>query len=278
MPGPYVHGIVITLDGEDYYFDGPADGMNGEKDIPGHYWVQLDTTHLLGLHYNYGPEMAAKWWSSNTEDGALLYTVGAVIDTWTADKAEKYAYMGYVHYHELVRVSDGAKHPDKIIWLRHQAVADYTLDGGPAPDLSHDVTKGLDSTFINNYTVAYDEMMVAKYEVKVTNLTRGQIMSPVVIISHDHMKDPLFTLGSPASQALAKVAEDAMADDLIAMFRGDMMVNEVVTLTGVNGPILPRETATATINAGSYISATSMLVTTNDAFFALNGVPGPAMV
>jgi hypothetical protein len=92
------------------------------------------------------------------------------------------------------------------------------------------------------------------------------------------MKDPLFTLGSPASQALAKVAEDAMADDLIAMFRGDMMVNEVVTLTGVNGPILPRETATATINAGSYISATSMLVTTNDAFFALNGVPGPAMV
>jgi hypothetical protein len=275
VPGEYAHGIVVTLDGENYYFDGPADGMNGAKDIPGHYWLQQDTTNLLGLHYNSGPAMAAKWWSSDAEDGALLYTVGAVIDTWTADKAEKYASMGYVHYHELVRVSDGAKHPNKIVWLRHQAVTDFTLDGGPAPDLGHNVMKGLDSKFINNYTAAYDEMMAAEYEIKITNLTRGQIMSPAIIISHRKMMDPLFTLGSPASLALTKVAEDAVADDLIAMFEANSMVSEVVTLTGMAGPIMPGETATATIKASSYISLVSMLVTTNDALFALNGVAGP---
>jgi hypothetical protein len=107
-------------------------------------------------------------------------------------------------------------------------------------------------------------MMPGQYEVKITNLTRGQIMSPVVIISHEQKMDPLFTLGSPANQALYKVAEDAMNDDLIAMFQGDKMVSEVITLTGMAGPIMPGETATATIKAGGYISLVSMLVTTND--------------
>jgi hypothetical protein len=120
-----------------------------------------------------------------------------------------------------------------------------------------------------------DDMMMGEYEVKITNLTRGQIMSPVVVITHDSLKDPLFTLGEPASAELAMVAEDAMTDELIAAFQGHERVKDIITLTGVNGPILPGETATATIAAGDYISAVSMLVTTNDAFFALNGTSGP---
>ena len=58
-PEPYAHGIVVDIDGEDYYFDGPAEGPNGEKDIPGHYWVQLDDRNIQGLHYNTGPGMAS---------------------------------------------------------------------------------------------------------------------------------------------------------------------------------------------------------------------------
>ena len=273
-PGSYVQGIVVTVDGEDYYFDGPADGPNGEKDIPGHYWAQLDTTNLQGLHYNTGPGMAPSWWSSDAGDGALLYTVSAVIDTWTLDKAESYFAMGYVHYHELVAVSDGSLHPDKVVWLRHQAVANFTLDGGPAPAFGHPVAKGLDTQFVNNYMAAYG-VGTREYEIKITNLTRGQIMSPVVLFTHDFIKDPLFTLGMPASDELAMVAEDAMTDALVASLEANSMVNEIVILTGQAGPILPGETATATITAGSYVSAVSMLVTTNDAFFALNGVVGP---
>ena len=118
IPEPYTHGIVVDIDGEDYYFDGPADAMNGGKDIPGHYWVQLDASNLQRLHYNTGPAMAPNWWSSDAGDGVLLYTVGAIIDTWTQDNAKSYAAMGYIHYHELVKVSDGSPHPSKIIWLR----------------------------------------------------------------------------------------------------------------------------------------------------------------
>jgi hypothetical protein len=119
-----------------------------------------------------------------------------------------------------------------------------------------------------------DDMMMGEYEVKITNLTRGQIMSPVVVISHEFIKDPLFVLGSPASNELTMVAEDAMTDELVAAFQGDERIKDIQTITGQNGPILPGETASIMVPAG-YISVVSMLVTTNDAFFALNGVSGP---
>ena len=41
-----------------------------------------------------------------------------------------------------------------------------------------------------------------KYEVTITNLTRGQIFSPPIVIAHDS-KHSLFTLGDPASDELA---------------------------------------------------------------------------
>jgi hypothetical protein len=123
-------------------------------------------------------------------------------------------------------------------------------------------------------TESMEKDMMGEYEIKVTNLTRGQIMSPVVIVSHEFIKDPLFVLGSPASAELAMVAEDAKSEALIAAFQGDSRVKDIQTIIGENGPILPGETASISVAAG-YISAVSMLVTTNDAFFALNGVPGP---
>jgi len=140
----FVHGITIQVDGEDYYLSGPADGPNGEKDIPGHTWRLEGSNKLLGKHYNTGPNGAPKWWSSDAEDGALLYTVEAIIDQWSQDKAEDYAYRGYVHYHELVRVSDGTLHPTKIVWLKHTGVTNFTLDGGPHPEFSHEVITHMD--------------------------------------------------------------------------------------------------------------------------------------
>ena len=35
----FTHGLVVKIDNIEYYFDGPADGANGTKDAPGHYWV-----------------------------------------------------------------------------------------------------------------------------------------------------------------------------------------------------------------------------------------------
>jgi selenium-binding protein 1 len=151
-----VHGFVVNVDGEDYYLLGPPDGPNGERDLPGHTWVQAGPNGLLGKHYNTGPFGAPNWWSSDAPDGELLYVVKGQIDTWTEEKAVDYVTRGYMHYHEFVRVSDGALHPTKVAWLRHIARTTFTLDGGPRPDLAHDVTPGIDFAFIPNGLVPYD--------------------------------------------------------------------------------------------------------------------------
>ena len=122
----------------------------------------------------------------------------------------------------------------------------------------------------------------ATWEVSVTNLTRGQIFSPVVVATHDSGMTPLWTLGDPASSELAAVAEDAMNGGLIAKLRADHHVASVDEIKGKNGPILPGETATIRIDGGvsrsshfDRISMASMLVITNDAFFGLDGVHAP---
>lgn len=130
-------------------------GPGGAKDIPGHEWVQINGTVVYGLHYNRGPDNASQWWSSDADNDSLLYVVSGIIDEWTEEKSIAYAAEGYQHYHELVKVSDGTSHPTMVIWLRHYAVMDFTLDGGPAPGESHSVTMGIDMDFIPNYDMEY---------------------------------------------------------------------------------------------------------------------------
>ncbi|KDR96674.1 selenium-binding protein 1 [Peptoclostridium litorale DSM 5388] len=151
----FVHGIVVEVDGEEYYLDGAPDGPNGETDVPGHYWVIAGKKQLVGKHYNTGPFGAPQWWSSDAPDGELLYIVHGIIDTWTEEKSEEYAAKGYTHYHELVEVDGGDPHPTKVVWLKHTARTSFTLDGGPAPQFSHEVTPGIDYEFIPNYETPY---------------------------------------------------------------------------------------------------------------------------
>lgn len=63
----FTHGIIVQIDNIGYYFDGPADGINGTKDAPGHYWWQDAPRHLYGLHYNIGPYGEEQWWSSDAK-------------------------------------------------------------------------------------------------------------------------------------------------------------------------------------------------------------------
>jgi selenium-binding protein 1 len=151
----FVHGIVINVDGVDYYLEGAPDGPDGAYDIPGHYWVQAGPKQLVGKHYNTGPFGASQWWSSDAPDGELLYIVHGIIDTWSMEKAARYASRGYVHYHELRAVSDGAHHPTKVVWLKHTARTSFTLGGGPAPQFAHEVTPGVDYEFIPTGSMPY---------------------------------------------------------------------------------------------------------------------------
>ena len=154
----FVHGIVIDIDGDMYYFAGAPDGQDGAIDVPGHYWVQAGKNRVVGKHYNTGPFGASNWWSSDAEDGAYLYMVNGIIDTWSPEKVDSYYARGYVHYHEFISVDDGELHPTKVIWLKHTAVTSFTLDGGPGapnPPYEHMVSPGVDFEFPNNSSAPY---------------------------------------------------------------------------------------------------------------------------
>jgi hypothetical protein len=152
----FAHGPIINIDGEDYYMAGAPDGPDGATDIPGHYWNQAGPKQFVGKHYNTGPFGAPKWWSSNADNGELLYIIHGIIDTWSMKKAEMYAKKGYMHYHEFVRVSDGEEHPTKIVWLKHTARTSFNLNGGPHPELDHAVSPGIDYEFIPNGMMPYN--------------------------------------------------------------------------------------------------------------------------
>ncbi len=157
LKGAFVHAPIIIIDGEEYYFaPGAPDGPNGAPDIPGHYWKQVTRNKVLGKHYNTGPFGKPSWWSSDAGDGVLLFRVNAIIDSWSMEKAKRYAKIGFIHYHEFVKVSDGSYHPTKVAWLQHIAVRSFTLDGGPHPELSHEVEPGIDWEFIPNGMMPYD--------------------------------------------------------------------------------------------------------------------------
>ena len=128
-----------------------------------------------------------------------------------------------------------------------------------------------------NMISAADDNEQLYVEVSLTNLTPGQVLSPVFIARHNGHMDPLYTLGQPASEALAKMAEDADATDLLAQWdpatNGD--TGEALVLALDDGPIPPGATVSTHFefdDDNTRMSFISMLVTTNDAFIGGNGI------
>ena len=150
---PFERGPSFELDGEDYFLHGPLEG--GTRDLPGHDWLLLGGDWFVGRHFNTGPFDLRQWWSSDAEDGQLLYIVIGKIDTWSEAKATWYKDHGFSHYHEFVTVDDRTPHPSKVAWFKHIAVDDFTLDGGPKPWLAHTVAPGVDPDFMPNGKFAY---------------------------------------------------------------------------------------------------------------------------
>ena len=111
------------------------------------------------------------------------------------------------------------------------------------------------------------------YRITVTNLTKGQIFSPIFAVSHNHNYQ-LFEAGQPASGALAALAEDADTTGLNQFQLGD--VDDISESTG---PILPGASASVDIEAQNrrrLVSVASMLVVTNDAFLARKNIRLPS--
>lgn len=113
-----------------------------------------------------------------------------------------------------------------------------------------------------------------RFEVTVTNLTRGQAFTPILVATH--LKGlKLFTPGSPARPQLATLAEEGDTKPLADLLRSLPAVKEVAVSSGLTGP---GKSTTITLTAGGrfdHFSVAAMLIPTNDGFFAINGLEGP---
>lgn len=106
----------------------------------------------------------------------------------------------------------------------------------------------------------------AHYRVTIINASSAQILSPAaVILSHDHSN--IFQVGAPASQALEKLAEAGMPDDLINAFS-----HAATTTSGATPPGMHSEVEISAPDDHHYLSVASMPVYTNDGIAAVQNI------
>ena len=112
------------------------------------------------------------------------------------------------------------------------------------------------------------------YEITVTNLTRGQSFTPILVATHKAGAS-LFTEGAPASPELAILAEGGNTAPLAVALGANP---DVLGTTTIPGLLAPGKSITVKVKIGDrfdHVSMAAMLIPTNDGFFALNGVRGP---
>jgi hypothetical protein len=112
------------------------------------------------------------------------------------------------------------------------------------------------------------------FEVTITNITKTQTLTPILVASHK-AGVTLFGLGQPASVELEVLAEGGDTGPLTALLEANPDVKDVVT----SADSLPAgQSVTLSVASGDgfkYVSVASMLVPTNDGFFAINGMSVP---
>jgi hypothetical protein len=112
-----------------------------------------------------------------------------------------------------------------------------------------------------------------QYEITITNITKGEPFSPVVVALHRPQMDPLFKLGEPSSEGIWRIAEDG---DGMVLF-GDLSADpNVYDVQISDGPFLPGQSVKVVLDGGNggggrSLSLAAMLGISNDAFLALNG-------
>ena len=114
----------------------------------------------------------------------------------------------------------------------------------------------------------------ADYEVTVTNLTRGQRFTPILVATHK-AGVRLFELGSPASPQLKTLAEEGNVAPMTALLLGNPNVLDVVNSGALLNPGSSITQRVRTRGGFDNVSVAAMLIPTNDGFFAVNDLEGP---
>jgi hypothetical protein len=120
----------------------------------------------------------------------------------------------------------------------------------------------------------------ARYRVTITNLTKGQTFTPILIATHAPSVR-LFAPGTQASPQLQILAEEGATDMLAALLRGTPAgVGEVVTgpapPEGLQSPATTRAYDISGGGAFSHLSLVAMLIPTNDGFVGGSTIALPA--
>ena len=122
---------------------------------------------------------------------------------------------------------------------------------------------------------------MATFDVTVSNLTNAQPLSPVAVIAHADGYS-VFAVGTAATAGLEVLAEGGDNADLIA--EADADANVLATASGASpiGPAGYRDhpvSGAGQLNLGrsAHVSASTMLVNTNDAITMLNGADVSAL-
>ena len=113
--------------------------------------------------------------------------------------------------------------------------------------------------------------------VTVTNLAKGQILTPAVFITHSDAAPPLFVPGEPSSTELSALAEQGSTSGLVNKFSAEP---DVLAVTVLSAFVRPTRTATVNVEFDSdhrLISSASMIEMTNDGFVSLLGVEVPCI-
>ena len=113
------------------------------------------------------------------------------------------------------------------------------------------------------------------YEVTITNITKSQIFTPILAVTHDPGLS-LFELGEAASSELATIAESGNIAPLREILDA---ASGWVQDTNTNGGLLfPGDSVTIGISGSKSLDRLSfagMLIPTNDSFVAINGLALP---
>jgi hypothetical protein len=113
-----------------------------------------------------------------------------------------------------------------------------------------------------------------RYEVTVTNLTRGQQFTPILVARHGASVQ-MFELGHPARPELATLAEEGNPAPLAGWFTAQAGTAAVVTGNSLTNPGASTTLILEGVGQPGRFSVAAMLIPTNDAFFAANNVALP---
>ncbi|MBM4383704.1 MAG: spondin domain-containing protein [Deltaproteobacteria bacterium] len=120
---------------------------------------------------------------------------------------------------------------------------------------------------------ALAETRLATYEVTLTNATRNQRFTPVLVATHGEGAR-LFSVGMPASPELATLAEEGDTAPLASALQATSGVREVSSTSGLLAPGASVQVVIRGV-PGEQLSVAAMLIPTNDAFVAVNGTTLP---